>query len=184
MLNSGDVRLKEHYLNHGVSQMVKEHSYKNVMQVPRLVKIVISMGMKEALIDSKVIDKVKNDLLLISGQMPVVTYAKRSIAGFKLREGAPLGCKVTLRSTMMYEFLDRLVNIALPRVRDFSGFSSKQFDSCGNFNFGLKEQIVFPEIIYDEIDKIRGMNVTVVTSARTDAEALSLLKVFNVPFLD
>lgn len=160
-------------------------NYKNPMQVPKIVKVTINMGLgKDAVADSKVVKVAFDELTLIAGQRPVVTKAKKSIAGFKLREGQAIGCKVTLRGKIMYEFLERLTNIALPRVRDFRGLSGKGFDGRGNFSMGLKEQIVFPEIEYDKIDKIRGMDVTVVTSTDNDDEARELLKGFNFPFIE
>jgi len=174
-------RLQDYYIKEGRDLLMKEFGYKNYMQAPKLVKIVVSIGVKEAVSDSKQLDKVVNELMLITGQKPVKTFAKKSIAAFKLREGLAIGCKVTLRNTMMYEFLDRLVNIALPRARDFKGFTSR-FDGAGNFAFGLKEQIIFPEINYDKIDKVRGMNIVIVTTASMDAECKSLMKVFSIPF--
>ncbi|MCE3232120.1 MAG: ribosomal protein [Rickettsiaceae bacterium] len=163
----------------------KQFNYKNVMQTPKLEKIVINMGVgKEAVNDSKVINAAVAELTLIAGQKPVITKAKKSIAGFKLREGQAIGCKVTLRGAHMYEFLERLVNIALPRVRDFRGISGKGFDGRGNYSMGLKEQIVFPEIDYDKIDKIRGMDITFCTSATNDNEAKELLKAFRLPFMN
>ena len=159
-------------------------NYKNVMQTPKLDKIVINMGVgRDAVADSKAVKAAVEELTLISGQKPVVTKAKQSIAGFKLREGQAIGCKVTLRGDRMYEFLERLVNIAMPRIRDFKGISSKGFDGKGNYSMGLKEQIVFPEIDYDKIDKIRGMDITFVTTAKNDNEAKELLKAFNLPFV-
>jgi large subunit ribosomal protein L5 len=160
----------------------KEFNYGNVMQVPRLTKIVINMGVGEAAADQKKLDAAVAELTLISGQKPVKTVAKKAIAGFKIRKGLPIGCKVTLRKARMYEFLDRLVTIALPRVRDFRGITGKGFDGNGNFAMGLKEQIIFPEIVYDKVDSIRGMDIVFVTTARTDGEAKSLLKSFSIPF--
>jgi large subunit ribosomal protein L5 len=160
----------------------KEFGYANVMQVPRLEKIVINMGVGEAAGDQKKLDAAVAELALISGQKPVKTLAKKAIAGFKIRKGLPIGCKVTLRRARMYEFLDRLVTIALPRVRDFRGVTGKGFDGRGNFAMGIKEQIVFPEIVYDRVDAIRGMDVVIVTSARSDNEAKALLKQFDIPF--
>jgi large subunit ribosomal protein L5 len=164
--------------------LMQEFGYKNLMQVPRLEKIVVNMGVGEAVQDSKKAEAAANDLSAITGQHPVITKAKRSIASFKLRKDMPIGCKVTLRGQRMYEFLDRLITVALPRVRDFRGISGKSFDGRGNFALGLKEQIVFPEIDYDRVDAVRGMDVVVVTTARTDAEAKALLKAFDVPFND
>ena len=175
-------RLKEKYLNEIMDGMTKKFGYKNVMQVPKIEKIVINMGIGEAKENSKVLDAAMAELEIISGQKPVVTKAKNSIANFKLREGMPIGCKVTLRGERMYEFLDRLVNLALPRVRDFRGVSADSFDGRGNYALGIKEQIIFPEIEYDKIDKVRGMDVIVVTTAKTDEEARELLRLFNMPF--
>jgi len=163
--------------------MQKEFNYKNPMQVPKLDKIVINMGVGETVNDSKIIQAAANELSLISGQKAMVTRSKKAIAGFKLRENLPIGCKVTLRKQHMYEFLDRLINTALPRVRDFRGVPNKSFDGRGNYALGLKEQIVFPEINYDKIDQIRGMDIIIVTTAKTDAEAKSLLAGFNMPFI-
>ena len=175
-------RLKEHYDTQLKSSMMEEFGYKNVMEVPRLEKIVINMGVGEAVADSKKIKSAVNEMALIAGQQPVVTKAKKSVATFKLREGMPVGCKVTLRRERMYEFLDRLVTIALPRVRDFRGVSGKSFDGRGNYAMGLKEQIVFPEIDYDTVDEIRGMDIIICTTAKTDEEARALLKGFDMPF--
>ncbi len=175
-------RLKERYRKEVVPAMMKEFNYKNVMQVPRLEKIVINMGLGEAVRDIKVIDAAMNDLSAISGQRPVVTRAKKSIASFKLRAGMPIGCKVTLRGARMYEFFDRLVNFAMPRIRDFKGISDKSFDGRGGYTVGIREQIIFPEVDYDKIDKIRGMNVTITTTAKTDEEAKALLKKLGMPF--
>jgi large subunit ribosomal protein L5 len=160
----------------------KQFGYKNVMQIPAIEKVVINMGVGEAAQDSKAVEAAVKDLTLIAGQKPVVTKAKKSIAGFKLREGVPVGCKVTLRGARMYEFLQRLVYVALPRVRDFRGLSGKGFDGNGNFSMGLKEQIVFPEIDYDKTDKVRGMDIVIVTSAANNNEAKTLLQAFNMPF--
>jgi large subunit ribosomal protein L5 len=166
-----------------IKKSLKEQfQYANPHQIPKIQKIVINMGVGEAVADSKVIGNAVNDLTAISGQKPVVISAKQSVASFKLREGMKIGCKVTLRNSRMYDFLERLVMTALPRVKDFKGFSKKSFDSRGNFTFGIKEQIVFPEINYDKIDVIRGMDITLVTSARTDAEAHALLSAFHLPF--
>jgi large subunit ribosomal protein L5 len=162
--------------------LVKEFGYQNRMEVPRLEKIVINMGVGEATQDKKKVDSAVADMMAIAGQKPVVTKAKKSIATFKLREGMPIGCKVTLRKDRMYEFLDRLVTVALPRVRDFRGVSPKSFDGRGNYALGLKEQIVFPEINYDKIDKVRGMDIIICTTAKNDNEARALLKAFNMPF--
>ena len=173
-------RLKETYLNEIVDAMTKKFGYKNVMQVPKLDKIVINMGIGEAKENSKVLDAAMAELEIISGQKPVITRAKNSIA--KLREGMAIGCKVTLRGDKMYEFLDRLVNLALPRVRDFRGVNPNAFDGRGNYALGIKEQLIFPEIEYDKVDKVRGMDVIVVTTAETDEEARELLTQFGMPF--
>jgi large subunit ribosomal protein L5 len=178
------VRLKEYYKNEVVKKMTKEFSYKNEMKVPVLKKIVINMGIGEAIQNIKVLDSAVNELTMISGQKPVVTKAKKSIANFKLREGMPIGCMVTLRKDRMYEFFDRLVNVALPRVRDFKGVSGKSFDGRGNYTLGIREQIIFPEIDYDKIDKIKGMNISIITTAKTDEEGKYLLKLLGMPFRD
>jgi large subunit ribosomal protein L5 len=175
-------RLQELYETTVRPALMVEFGYKNPMQVPRLEKIVVNMGVGEAVQDSKKADAAASDLTAITGQRPVITKAKRSIATFKLRKDMPIGCKVTLRGQRMFEFLDRLITVALPRVRDFRGIPGKSFDGRGNFALGLKEQIVFPEIDYDRVDAVRGMNVVVVTTAGTDAEAKALLKGFNMPF--
>jgi large subunit ribosomal protein L5 len=175
-------RLQTLYMEKVRPSLQSQFSYKNVMQVPKLEKIVINMGVGEAAGDQKKLDAAVAELTLIAGQKPVKTVAKKAIAGFKIRAGLPIGTKVTLRQSRMYEFLDRLVNIALPRVRDFRGISAKGFDGRGNFAFGLKEQIVFPEIVYDKVDSIRGMDIVFVTTAKTDAEAKALLKAFDLPF--
>jgi large subunit ribosomal protein L5 len=175
-------RLHELYETTVRPALMQEFGYQNPMQVPRLEKIVVNMGVGEAVQDSKKVEAAANDLTAITGQRPVITKAKRSIATFKLREGMLIGCKVTLRRERMYEFLDRLITVALPRVRDFRGVSGRSFDGRGNFALGLKEQLVFPEIDYDRVDATRGMDVVVVTTARTDAEAKALLKAFDMPF--
>src|SRR5215467_1026397 len=175
-------RLQELYATAVRPALMQEFGYKNPMQVPRLEKIVVNMGVGEAVQDSKKADAAVGDLTAITGQHPVITKAKRSIATFKLRKGMPIGCVVTLRGQRMYEFLDRLITVALPRVRDFRGISGRSFDGRGNFALGLKEQIVFPEIDYDRVDAVRGMDVVVVTTAKTDAEAKALLKAFYMPF--
>lgn len=177
-------RLKDQYTNVIRPALMEEFSYKNVYQVPRLDRIVLNMGVGEAVADSKRITAAVQELTAISGQKPVITKAKKSIASFKLREGMPVGCKVTLRRERMYEFLDRLINIALPRVRDFRGVSAKSFDGRGNYSLGVKEQIVFPEIDYDKVDAVRGMDIVIVTTAKTDQEAKALLKAFNMPFVN
>ncbi|MDE8345708.1 MAG: 50S ribosomal protein L5 [Acidocella sp.] len=176
-------RMQTHYREVVRAQMLKDFGYKNPLEVPTLEKIVINMGVGEAAADQKKLDAAVAELTLIAGQKPVKTVAKKAIAGFKIRAGLPIGCKVTLRKSRMYEFLDRLVTIALPRVRDFRGIpGGKGFDGRGNFAMGLKEQIIFPEIVYDKVDAIRGMDIIFVTTAKTDAEAKALLKGFNLPF--
>ena len=177
-------RLKEQYESTVKPALITEFGYQNAMQVPRLEKIVINMGVGEATQDTKKVQGAVEDLAAIAGQKPIVTRAKKAIATFKLREGMPIGCKVTLRADRMYEFLDRLVTIALPRGRDFRGLSGRSFDGRGNYSLGLKEQFVFPEINYDKVDSPRGMDITIVTTARTDAEARALLKAFNMPFVN
>jgi len=175
-------RLKEQYRNEVVPALIKQFGYKSVMQVPRIEKVVLNMGVGEATSDKKLLDNAVADMTKIAGQKPVVTKARKAIAGFKIREGYPIGAMVTLRHDRMYEFLDRLISIALPRVRDFRGVGGKGFDGQGNFNMGVKEQIIFPEIEYDKIDKLRGMNITITTSAKTDAECKALLTAFKFPF--
>lgn len=175
-------RLKEQYLNTIRASLSKKFGYKNLMQAPKLLKIAVNMGVKEALTDSKAIDKAMLELMSITGQKPVVTKAIKSVAGFKLKAGAILGCKVTLRENMMYDFLDRLVNIALPRVRDFKGFSKSQCDTKGTFSIGIKEHVIFPEIDYDKVDRIRGMNITFVSSSKSVDETVALLESFSIPF--
>jgi large subunit ribosomal protein L5 len=177
-------RLQEHYTKTVREALVKEFSYKNVFEVPKLDKIVINMGVGEAVNDRKAVDGAVADLTAITGQKPVVTKSRTSIATFKLREGMAIGAKVTLRRDRMYEFIDRLVNIALPRVRDFRGLNGKSFDGRGNFAMGLKEQIVFPEIEYDKVDMVRGMDIIICTTAKTDAEARALLRGFDFPFVN
>ena len=175
-------RLQEHYEKVVRQTLVEEFKYSNEMQIPKLEKIVVNMGLGESGRETKKVEGAVADLMAITGQKPVVTLAKKSIANFKLREGTTVGCKVTLRRGRMYEFLDRLINVALPRVRDFRGISSKSFDGRGNFALGIKEQIIFPEINYDRVDQIRGMNVVICTTANTDTEARELLKEFDMPF--
>jgi large subunit ribosomal protein L5 len=175
-------RLKEHYNTIVKDHLKSEFSYKNDMMIPKIEKIVLNMGVGDSVHDKKHVESAVEDLALIAGQKALLTKAKKSIAGFKLREGMGIGAKVTLRKSRMYEFLDRLVNIALPRVKDFRGISSKSFDGNGNYAIGLKEHIVFPEIDYDRVDKMRGLDIVIVTSAKTDGEALALLKAFNMPF--
>jgi large subunit ribosomal protein L5 len=175
-------RLKKKYQEEVVPSLMKKFGYKNIMEVPRIEKIVINMGVGEAVQNIKELENAMNDLALITGQKPSVRRAKRSEAGFKLRKGMPIGAKVTLRRDRMWDFLDRLISMALPRVRDFKGLSPKSFDGRGNYNFGLEEQTVFPEIDYDKVDKIRGMNITIVTTAETDEEARALLEALGFPF--
>ncbi len=175
-------RLRDTYESDIKVAMIKKFGYKNVMQVPKLDKIVINMGVGEARENVKVLESAVKDLTEISGQKPVITKAKKSVANFKLREGMPIGCKVTLRGERMYEFADRLINLALPRVRDFRGVSADSFDGRGNYALGIKEQIIFPEIEYDKVDKVRGMDIIFVTTARTDEEARELLRLFGMPF--
>ncbi len=175
-------RLKKKYQEEVIPLLMKKFGYKNVMEVPKIEKIVVNMGVGEAVQNIKALENAMNDLALITGQKPSVRRAKRSEAGFKLRKGMPIGAKVTLRRDRMWEFLDRLISIALPRVRDFKGLSPKSFDGRGNYNFGLEEQTVFPEIDYDKVDKIRGMNITIVTTAETDEEAKALLEALGFPF--
>jgi large subunit ribosomal protein L5 len=175
-------RLKEQYRKEVVPALIQQFGYKSTMQVPRIEKIVVNMGVGEATADKKLLDNAVGDMTKITGQKPVVTKARKAIAGFKIREGYPIGAMVTLRHDRMYEFLDRLISVALPRVRDFRGVGGKGFDGRGNYNMGVKEQIIFPEIEYDKIDKIRGMNITITTSAKTDAECKALLAAFRFPF--
>ena len=175
-------RLAEEFKDNIKNKMMEKFKYSNVHKIPKLSKIVLNMGVGEAKDDSKILDKAQEELSLIAGQRAVKTKAKKAIAAFKIREGMPLGVSVTLRNTMMYEFLDRLVNIALPRIRDFRGLNPKSFDGNGNYTMGIKEQIIFPEIIYDKIDKVRGLDITICTTALNNEEALELLKNFNMPF--
>jgi large subunit ribosomal protein L5 len=175
-------RLKEFYDTEIVEGLSKKFSYKNKMAVPKLSKIVINMGVGEAKENSKVLDSAVKDLTIISGQKPIVTKAKKSVAAFKLRQGMPIGCKVTLRGERMYDFADRLINISLPRVRDFRGVKTNSFDGRGNYTLGIKEQLIFPEIEYDKVDKIRGMDIIFVTTAKTDEEGRELLRLFGMPF--
>ncbi len=175
-------RLHAHYRDAIVPALMKEFGYKTSMQVPRIDKIVLNMGVGEAVNDKKILENAVGDMIKIAGQKPVVTKAKKSIAGFKIRKDYPIGCMVTLRRGRMYEFLDRLVSIAIPRLRDFRGISARSFDGRGNFNLGVKEQIIFPEIEYDKIDVLRGLNITITTTAKTDAEARALLAAFKFPF--
>jgi len=175
-------RLAELYNKEMVAQLMKDNNYKNVMEVPKLVKIVLNMGLGEAIQNVKILDSAVEEMAMIAGQRPVITKAKKSIASFKLRQGMPIGVSVTLRREKMYEFLDRLVSVSLPRVRDFKGISGKAFDGKGNYSMGIKEQLIFPEIDYDKVDKIKGMNITIVTTAKTDAEGKALLKLMGLPF--
>ncbi|MFM9281636.1 50S ribosomal protein L5 [Paenibacillus jiagnxiensis] len=175
-------RMKERYLNEITPALMQKFNYTTVMQVPKIEKVVINMGVGDAVQNSKVLDSAVNDMQLISGQKPVITRAKKSIAGFKLRENMPIGVKVTLRGERMYYFLDKLFNITLPRVRDFRGVSTKAFDGRGNYTLGLKEQLIFPEIEYDKVDKVRGMDIVIVTTAKTDEESRELLTQFGMPF--
>ncbi len=175
-------RLQSHYKETVVPALMKQFGYKTTMQVPRITKITLNMGVGEAVTDKKIMEHAVGDMTKIAGQKPVVTKSKKSIAGFKIRDGYPIGCMVTLRSTRMYEFLDRLITVSLPRVRDFRGISGRSFDGRGNYNMGVKEQIIFPEVEYDKIDAIRGMNISITTTAKTDAEAKALLAAFKFPF--
>ena len=175
-------RLREFYKDTVVPELVKQFGYKSVMEVPRIEKITLNMGVGEAVADKKVMEHAVSDLEKIAGQKPVVTVARKSIAGFKIRDNYPVGCKVTLRRDQMFEFLDRLITIALPRVRDFRGVSGKSFDGRGNYNMVVREQIIFPEIEYDKIDALRGLNITITTTAKTDEEAKALLSLFKFPF--
>lgn len=175
-------RFHDFYKDSVVKQLTQQFGYKSVMEVPRIEKITLNMGVGEAVADKKVMDHAVGDMQKIAGQKPVVTVAKKSIAGFKIREGYPVGCKVTLRKERMYEFLDRLITVAIPRIRDFRGISGKSFDGRGNYNMGVREQIIFPEIEYEKIDALRGMNITITTTAKTDEEARALLAAFSFPF--
>ena len=175
-------RLQTYYKDTVVKQLMKQFGYKSVMQVPRITKITLNMGVGEAVADKKIMDNAAGDMQKIVGQKPVVTKSKKSIAGYKIRKGYPIGCMATLRSTRMYEFLDRLVSIAIPRIRDFRGLPVKSFDGRGNYNMGVKEQIIFPEIEYDKIDALRGLNITITTTAKSDDEARALLAAFKFPF--
>ena len=175
-------KLHDSYKQKVVSELMTQFGYKTVMQVPRIEKITLNMGVGEALADKKILENAVADLAAISGQKPLVTKARKSVAGFKIREGYPIGCKVTLRGERMWEFLERLICIALPRVRDFRGVSTKSFDGRGNYSMGVREQIIFPEIDYDKVDKVRGMDITITTTAQTDEEGRALLAAFNFPF--
>jgi len=175
-------RLQEHYKNTVITNLMQQFGYKSVMEVPRITKITLNMGLGEAVSDKKVIEHAVGDLTKVAGQKPVVTKARKAIAGFKIRQGYPIGAMVTLRGTRMYEFLDRFITVSLPRVRDFRGISGKAFDGRGNYNIGVKEQIIFPEIEYDKIDALRGLNISITTTAKTDEEAKALLAAFKFPF--
>ena len=175
-------RLLDHYKSYIVKDLTEKFGYKSVMEVPRITKITLNIDINEAMVDKKILEFAVNDMAKISGQKPVITKARKLIAGFKIRDGYPIGCMVTLRSLRMYEFIDRLVTIALPRVRDFRGISGKSFDGRGNYNMGIREQIIFPEIEYDKINALRGMNISVTTTAKTDEEAKALLAAFKFPF--
>lgn len=175
-------RLRTQYLESVVPALREQFKYQNVMEVPRITKVTLNMGLGDAVADKKIIEHAVSDMTAISGQKPVVTKARKSIAAFKIRDDYPIGCKVTLRRGRMYEFLDRLINVALPRVRDFRGFSVKAFDGRGNYSLGIKEQIIFPEIDYDKVDQLRGMNITITTNAKSDEEARALLQAFRFPF--
>ncbi len=175
-------RLQQHYRDNVIKQLIEQFEYKNVMEVPKITKITLNMGVGEAVGDKKIIDNAVGDMEKIAGQKAVITLARKAIAGFKVREGWPVGCKVTLRRHQMYEFLDRLITIAIPRIRDFRGLNGKSFDGRGNYSMGVKEQTIFPEIDYDKIDAVRGMDITITTTAKSDAEAKALLAAFNFPF--
>jgi len=175
-------RLKQIYLENVVPKLQEQFGYSNAMAVPKLEKITVNMGVGEAVGDRKIMDNAVNDLTMITGQKPIVTMARKSVAGFKIREGWPVGCKVTLRQERMYEFFDRLVSVAIPRIRDFRGFSSRSFDGRGNYSLGVREQIIFPEVDYDRIDAMRGMDITITTTAKTDDEGRALLAAFEFPF--
>ena len=173
--------LQEHYKNNVIKELTKQFGYQSSMQVPKITKITLNMGLGEAVADKKIIENAVNDISKIAGQKPVITKARKSVANFKVREGWPIGCKVTLRRERMYEFLERLISIAIPRIRDFRGLNAKSFDGQGNYSMGIKEQIIFPEIDFDKIDTLRGMDITITTSARTNEEARALLTLFKLP---
>lgn len=179
---SKSMRLKDYYKQTIVKKLMKERGYSNVMEVPRITKITLNMGVGEAVNDKKIVDNAVGDMTRIAGQKPVITKTRKSVAGFKIREGWPIGCMVTLRRNRMYEFLERLLSISIPRIRDFRGLSRRSFDGQGNYSMGVKEQIVFPEIQYDKIDALRGMDITITTNAKTNEEGLALLQAFNFPF--
>ena len=176
------VRLQEQYRNEVVGQLREQFAYRNVMQVPTITKVTLNMGLGEAVKDKKIIDSAMSDMAALSGQQPTITYTRKSVAGFKIREGWPIGCKVTLRRQRMWEFLDRFINVAAPRIRDFRGFSPKSFDGRGNYNLGVREQIIFPELEFDKVDRIRGLDVTITTTAGSNEEAQALLEAFGFPF--
>ena len=175
-------RLQQHYRDNVVNTLMEKFQYKSIMQVPRITKVTLNMGVGEAVADKKIMQFAVADMTKISGQKPIVNLARKSIAGFKIRDGWPIGCKVTLRSERMYEFLDRLINIAIPRIRDFRGLNGKSFDGRGNYSMGVTEQIIFPEIDYDKVDTLRGLDITITTNARTDEEGRALLEAFSFPF--
>ncbi len=175
-------RLLEQYKQEVIGQLTERFGYRNVMEVPRITKVTLNMGLGEAVKDKKILEHATSDMATIAGQKPIVTYSRKSIAGFKIRDGWPIGCKVTLRRDRMWEFLDRFINVAAPRIRDFRGFSPKSFDGRGNYNLGVREQIIFPELEFDKVDAIRGMDVTITTTAKTDEEGQALLEAFNFPF--
>ena len=176
------VRLQQQYKDQVIGQLIERFSYGNVMEVPRITKVTLNMGLGEAVKDKKILDHATADMATIAGQKPIVTYSRKSIAGFKIRDGWPIGCKVTLRRDRMWEFLDRLINVAVPRVRDFRGYSPKAFDGRGNYSLGVQEQIIFPELEFDKVDAIRGLDVTITTTAKTDEEGQALLEAFDFPF--
>ncbi len=176
------VRLQQQYKDQVIGQLMERFSYGNVMEVPRITKVTLNMGLGEAVKDKKILDHATADMASIAGQKPIVTYSRKSIAGFKIRDGWPIGCKVTLRRDRMWEFLDRLINVAVPRVRDFRGYSPKSFDGRGNYSLGVQEQIIFPELEFDKVDAIRGLDVTITTTAKTDEEGQALLEAFDFPF--
>lgn len=175
-------RLQQQYRDQVIGQLTERFGYKNVMEVPRVTKVTLNMGLGEAVKDKKILDHATSDMAAIAGQKPIVTYSRKSIAGFKIRDGWPIGCKVTLRRDRMWEFLDRLINVAVPRVRDFRGYSPKSFDGRGNYSLGVQEQIIFPELEFDKVDTIRGLDVTITTTAKTDEEGQALLEAFDFPF--
>jgi large subunit ribosomal protein L5 len=175
-------RLQEFYKSEVIAALRKQFEYENIMEVPRITKISLNMGVGEAVRDKKILDNAHADMAKIAGQKPLITYTRKSIAGFKIRDGWPIGCKVTLRRERMYEFLDRLINVAMPRIRDFRGVNARSFDGRGNYNMGIREQIIFPEIEYDKVDAVRGMDITITTTAKNDAEGQALLEAFNFPF--